>query len=121
MSRNQHGSQVQRGKLEGAPELEAPGVPIRLLTSTPVPERYMDASHAAEFLALRPRRVLDLARAGKLPAHALGDGARRVWRFRLSELDLAMRQEVPLVPEARESDRFSSASRTFQTSVRAQS
>jgi hypothetical protein len=121
MSRNQNRLLGQKDQVGGAPKLEAPTSQIRLLPSVPVPERYMDASRAAEFLALRPRRVLDMARAGKLPAHALGDGARRVWRFRLSELDLAMRQEVPLVPVARESDRFSSASRTVQTSVRAQS
>src|SRR5947199_7195657 len=32
------------------------------------------------------RRILELARGGKLPGHPIGDGARRVWRFRLSEL-----------------------------------
>lgn len=113
------GSPSQEARVESTPRLEAPVVPIRLLPSIPVPEHYLDANRAAEFLSIKTRRVLDMARAGKLPAHALGDGARRVWRFRLSELDLAMRQEVPLVPKARETDRFSSASRTVQTSVRA--
>jgi Helix-turn-helix domain len=54
------------------------------------PEAFIDADEAAIFLSLPRRRVLDLARAGKLPAHPIGDGARRVWRFRLSELAAAI-------------------------------
>jgi len=34
--------------------------------------------------------VLELARRGALPAYPLGGGARRVWRFRLSELASAL-------------------------------
>ena len=55
-----------------------------------VPEPFVDAVQAGEFLRLRPRRVLELARRGVLPAHPLGDGQRRVWRFRLSELASAV-------------------------------
>ncbi len=55
-------------------------------------ERFVDAVRAAEFLSLRPRHVLELARAGKLPGHPIGSGARRVWRFRLSELAAAVAQ-----------------------------
>jgi excisionase family DNA binding protein len=54
------------------------------------PERFVDADEAAKFLSLTRRRVLDLARAGQLPAHPLGIGARRVWRFRLSEIAAAI-------------------------------
>ena len=50
------------------------------------PERFVDADEAAKFLSLTRRRVLDLARARKLPGHPIGDGARRVWRFRLGEI-----------------------------------
>ena len=53
-------------------------------------EPFVDAAEAAEFLRLRPRRVLDLARRGVIPACPLGDGQRRVWRFRLSELASAL-------------------------------
>jgi hypothetical protein len=49
-------------------------------------ERFVDADEAGEFLSLNRRRIIDLARAGKLPAHPIGNGVRRVWRFRLSEL-----------------------------------
>ena len=54
------------------------------------PERFVDADEAARFLSLTRRRVLDLARSGRLPGHPIGDGARRVWRFRLSELSAAV-------------------------------
>ncbi len=55
------------------------------VTSAPL-EPFVDAKQAAEFLCLRPRRVLELARKGAIPSHPLGEGQRRVWRFRLSEL-----------------------------------
>ena len=54
------------------------------------PERFVDADAVATFLSITRRRVLDLARAGLLPAHPIGDGARRVWRFRLSEIAAAI-------------------------------
>lgn len=57
-------------------------------------ERYVDADHAAEYLSLTRRRLLDMARAGTLPGHPLGEGARRVWRFRLSELHSAVSNRV---------------------------
>jgi hypothetical protein len=53
-------------------------------------ESFVDADEAATFLSLTRRRVLELARARKLPGHPIGDGARRVWRFRLSEIAAAM-------------------------------
>ena len=53
-------------------------------------ERFVDANEAARFLSITRRRVLDLARRGILPAHPIGLGARRVWRFRLSELAAAL-------------------------------
>jgi excisionase family DNA binding protein len=53
-------------------------------------ERFVDADEAAKFLSLNRRRILDLARTGKLPGHPIGEGARRLWRFRLSELATAV-------------------------------
>jgi hypothetical protein len=65
------------------------------------PEPFVDALEAGRFLHLRPRRVLELARRGVLPGYPLGDGARRVWRFRLSELTSAIRSRA--VNSARQS------------------
>ncbi len=54
------------------------------------PECFIDADEAAQFLSLTRRRILDLARSGRLPGHPIGNGARREWRFRLSELAAAI-------------------------------
>jgi Helix-turn-helix domain len=62
-------------------------------------ESFVDAARAAEFLAVKPRWLLDLARAGKIPAHPIGDGARRVWRFRLSEIAAAVAKIVFTSPD----------------------
>jgi excisionase family DNA binding protein len=53
-------------------------------------EPFVDADEAAKFLSLTRRRILELARDGKLPGHPIGDGTRRMWRFRLSELAAAI-------------------------------
>jgi len=57
-------------------------------------ERFVDADEAATFLSLTRRRILELARAAKLPGHPIGEGTRRVWRFRLSELANALTKNV---------------------------
>ena len=49
-------------------------------------EPFVDANKAAEFLVIKRRRVLEMARTGEIPAHAIGEGKRKMWRFRLSEL-----------------------------------
>jgi Helix-turn-helix domain len=54
------------------------------------PEPFVDAQSAGNFLQLPRRRVLQLARQGKLPAYPIGKGVRKVWRFRLSDLAAAM-------------------------------
>ncbi len=54
------------------------------------PEPFVDVEKASEFLSLRPRRVMELARTGEIPAYPIGKGRRRRWRFRLSELASAI-------------------------------
>jgi hypothetical protein len=61
------------------------------------PERFVDADEAARFVTLTRRRILELARTGKLPGHPIGHGVRRVWRFRLSELTAAFVAEQPVL------------------------
>jgi hypothetical protein len=53
-------------------------------------EPFVDAGRAAEFLCVTRRRMLDMARTGEIPAHPLGRGQRKIWRFRLSELTKAV-------------------------------
>jgi excisionase family DNA binding protein len=57
------------------------------------PEPYIDAKHAAQYLSMSPKKLLCLARSGGVPAHGIG-GTRKMWRFRLSELDHWMQTEV---------------------------
>ena len=49
-------------------------------------EPFVDANQAAEFLVISRRHLLELARAGNIPAHPIGGGRRKTWRFRLSEI-----------------------------------
>ena len=51
------------------------------------PERFVSADEAANFLAVKRRYLLALARKGIAGAYALGTGMKRkTWVFRLSEL-----------------------------------
>ena len=60
------------------------------MTSTLEHESFVDAAAVGDFLQLRRRRVLELARQRVIPAYPLGTGSRRVWRFRLSEVATAL-------------------------------
>ncbi len=51
-----------------------------------IPEFFVDAGEAAKFLKINPRTLLQMARNGSVPAHPLGNGVRKTWRFLLSEL-----------------------------------
>ena len=51
------------------------------------PERFVDATNAAEYLCCSRKHLLKLSIHGKIPAHPLpGSGKRRTWRYLLSEL-----------------------------------
>ena len=54
-------------------------------------EPYVDAQTVADYLKIEKRSVLALTRKGKLPAHPLDrEAVRKVWRFKLSEVDAAI-------------------------------
>ena|SRR5438067_1655060 len=58
------------------------------------PEYFVDAAEAAKFLGLNHRTLMKMAREGSVPAHPIGDGARKLWRFLLSELDDWLRGRI---------------------------
>jgi Helix-turn-helix domain len=60
----------------------------------PSPEPYVDADHAAAFLSLSRKTLLTLGRTGRIPGHPIGQGARKIWRFRLTELSRWLEQET---------------------------
>lgn len=55
------------------------------------PEGFVSAAIAADFLGIKRRMLLDLARRGINGAYPIGTGERRkIWIFRLSELGIAI-------------------------------
>jgi excisionase family DNA binding protein len=60
----------------------------------PAMEPYIEAGRAADYLSMSRKTLLKKARMGRLPAHPIGDGRKKMWRFRLSELDRWMQAEV---------------------------
>lgn len=62
--------------------------------SAGVSEPYIDTERAAKHLSISRKTLLRLARRGALPAHGIGQGRKKMWRFRLSELDQWMQTEV---------------------------
>jgi hypothetical protein len=72
------------------------------------PEKFVESITAAEFLSIKPHRVLEMARAREIPAHPIGIGGCKTWRFRLSELENSLSQhEVsnPAIPLAGRANR----------------
>ncbi|SRR5579871_1700585 len=65
---------------------EAPHAASLIHDGHRVPESLVTAQEAANFLAVTKRRILELARQGQIPAHPIGNGQRKTWRFRLSEI-----------------------------------
>ena len=61
-----------------------------------VQEQFVDAERAAKFLSMKRKTLLDLARKGALPGHPVGAGKRRMWKFRITELDQWMATAVNL-------------------------
>lgn len=68
--------------------------PSPAITHEALLEHFVDADEAARFLRLRRRTLLQMARDGTVPAHPLGDGPRKMWRFLISELDDWLRSRV---------------------------
>jgi hypothetical protein len=58
------------------------------------PEPFVSAEKAAEFLSIKRRCLLALARKGIAGAYAIGTGTiRKIWVFRLSELAAAIEKK----------------------------
>jgi len=81
-----------------APELEVK-LPNSSAVSQIVPEPYVDAERAASYLSISRKTLLRFARKGKVPARGIGEGKKRMWRFRISELDHWMQSEVTSVSD----------------------
>ena len=66
----------------------------------PTPEPFVSADEAAQFLCVKRRYLLELARRGIAGAYALGTGGKRkIWVFRLSELAASAVQHKTSIPK----------------------
>ena len=64
------------------------------------PEPFVSADEAAQFLCVKRRYLLELARRGIAGAYALGTGGkRRIWVFRLSELAVSVVRNETSIPK----------------------
>jgi hypothetical protein len=64
------------------------------------PEPFVSADEAAEFLCVKRRYLLELARRGIAGAYALGTGSKRkIWVFRLSELAASIVRNETSIPK----------------------
>lgn len=59
--------------------------------------KWLTAVEAAQYLRVRVRTLLLWVRQGRVKAFALSGTKRRVWRFRLADLDAAL-LESPVLP-----------------------
>jgi excisionase family DNA binding protein len=64
------------------------------------PEPFVSPDEAAQFLCVKRRYLLELARRGIVGAYALGTGGkRRIWVFRLSELAASVVRNETSIPK----------------------
>jgi excisionase family DNA binding protein len=64
-------------------------------------EPFVDPNEVAKYLKIRRRQVLEMTRRGVLPAYPLGTGPnRKVWRYKLSEIDAAVASGANRSPKA---------------------
>jgi hypothetical protein len=63
-----------------------------------IPERFVSAKVAAEFLSINRRHLLQLAREGMKGSYPVGGRLRHTWVFKLSELSQAIDQKFRYPP-----------------------
>ncbi len=74
-------------------------MPTQLLAPAPYSpsesfEPYVSAEKAAQYLDIKPKTLLEKARKGQIPAYPWGDGTRKTWRFKISQLDEWMKSRI---------------------------
>ena len=94
-----------RGETGGSAEtFSSPATVITAKESrqvTVAPEPFVSAQEAAQFLSVKRRYLLELARRGIAGAYPLGTGSKRkVWVFRLSELAAAIERDENPIPNS---------------------
>ena len=76
-----------------------PSLPAAVASISTTLEPFVSADQAAQFLCVKRRFLLELARRGIAGAYALGTGTKRkVWVFRLSELAASIERNETQTP-----------------------
>jgi excisionase family DNA binding protein len=57
-------------------------------------EPYVSVERAAAYLDVAPKTLLEKARKGEIPAYPWGNGIRKIWRFKISQLDEWMKGKL---------------------------
>lgn len=57
-------------------------------------ERFVDADEAATVLCVHPKTLQRWSRQGIVPAHPIGEGRRKYWRYLVSELEAWLRERT---------------------------
>ncbi len=57
-------------------------------------EPYVSVDKAAQYLDIKRKTLLAKARKGQIPAYPWGDGIRKTWRFKISQLDDWMKSKL---------------------------
>ena len=99
-----YGAAVINNVVEMQPAPKLSPVDMEAIANTHAYEPFVDEHVVAHFLKITPRRVLEMARKGEIPAHPLGK-KRKTWRFRMSEID----RHFTARPEKRPSATIASA------------
>ena len=74
-----------------------PGPANPAFSLSTAPEPYVDVKRAASYLSVAVKTLNEWARLEKIPAYPWGDGSRKTWRFKLSELDEWMQRRIDSV------------------------
>ncbi|HET9098981.1 MAG TPA: helix-turn-helix domain-containing protein [Acidobacteriaceae bacterium] len=61
-------------------------------------ERFVDADEAAIVLGVHPKTLQRWSRQGVVPAHPIGEGRRKYWRYLISELEAWLRDRTVQTP-----------------------
>ncbi|MHB1953018.1 MAG: helix-turn-helix domain-containing protein [Sulfobacillus sp.] len=62
-------------------------------------ERFVDADEAATVLGVHPKTLQRWSRQGVVPAHPIGEGRRKYWRYLISELEAWLRERTAQTPQ----------------------
>jgi hypothetical protein len=100
-------AQLNSSTLTGAPQTLNSNEPSANVGGTPDPlhqksKHFLNPDEAADVLRMDSRTLVRWARLGQVPAHLMGEGKRRLWRFIETELIHWLAERVPIGSEPSE-------------------